>query len=257
MTFRYSTGLRNAIAGPLGFAGALMKGSINVYTGTQPASSDAAVTGTLLGTITDASLALTQETQASGTITLATGAAGSVSSVTVGTFNIIPGFTVPFNTSLAQTASDLADVINRVGIYTASAAGAVVTIKPRPGTGADHNGYVVSSTLTTLTATYTNMGSGVSAVNGLYFALNAAGYVEKPVGRVWSFVGITSGTAGWFRFVGSVNDSGAPVAAAPYYIRLDGSIATSGGDMGLSNIAVITGQPNTVDRFKMTQPANV
>lgn len=255
MTFRYSTGVRNAIAGPLGFAGALMKGSINVYTGAQPASADAAISGTLLGIITDASLALTQETQANGTITLA-GASGSISAVTVGTFDIIPGFDVLFNTSLTQTASDLADTINRVGIYTASSAGAVVTIKPRPGAGADHNGYVVSATLTTMTATYTNMASGVSAVNGLFLSSNVAGYVEKPLGRVWSFFGIANGTAGWFRFIGSVNDSGAAVAAAPYYFRLDGSIATSGGDMGLSNISVIVGQPNTVDRFKMTQPAN-
>lgn len=256
MTFRYSTGLRNAIAGPLGFAGALMRGSIQIYTGAQPVSADGAITGTLLGTVTDASLALTQETQAVGSITLATGAAGSIDTLTVGTFNIIPGFTVPFNTSLTQTASDLADTVNRVGIYTATSSGLVVTLKPRPGVGAAHNGYVVSATFTTITASYSNMASGVSAVNGLYFALNPAGYVEKPTTKVWSFLGTGAGTAGWFRFIGSINDSGAIVTAAPYFVRLDGSIATSGGDMGLSNISVAVGQPNTVDRFKMTQPAS-
>ena len=52
MTVRLSTGLRNAMAGATGFAGALETGVIYVYTGSQPATADAAVTGTLLGTIT-------------------------------------------------------------------------------------------------------------------------------------------------------------------------------------------------------------
>lgn len=252
MTLRNSTGVRHALLQSGGFTGIFNRGSINIYTGTQPVNADAAVTGTLLGTVTASSLALTKETQAVGTVTLATGAAGSIDTVTVGGFNIIPDGAVAFNTTLTQTAADLADAINRNGAYTATSSGAVVTLKPRPGAGAAHNGYVVTATLTTITASYANMATGAAAVNGLILGVPAAGLIGKPASQVWSFAGIAAGTAGWFRFIGSVNDPGAAISAAPFYARMDGSIATSGGDMGLSNLSVAIGAPNTVDRFNLS-----
>ena len=51
MTTKLSTGLRNAIAGTVGLAGALNSGVIHVYSGPQPATADAKATGTLLGTV--------------------------------------------------------------------------------------------------------------------------------------------------------------------------------------------------------------
>ena len=254
MTVKFSTGLRNAMVGPLGFAGALSNGVIEIRSGPQPVSADAASTGTLLGVVTIGSGAMTNEVQASGSITLS-GAAGSVNTVTVSTLNIIPDGPVPFNTSIAQTATDLAEAINRNGIYTAAASGAVVTIKPRPGAGAAHNGSVVSATLTTLTATYSNMTGGVSAVNALAFASPVAGTASKPPGKIWSFNGIASGVAGYFRFVGSVGDAGAAVSAAPFFVRLDGSVANVGADLNLSNTTVAIGAPNTIDSFSLTMPA--
>lgn len=52
MTVRLSTGLRNALAGPTGFAATFNKGVIHIYSGPQPVSADAAVQGTLLGVVT-------------------------------------------------------------------------------------------------------------------------------------------------------------------------------------------------------------
>lgn len=52
MTTRLSTGLRNAIAGSTGFAGALTAGIIEIYSGPQPLSADNATSGTLLARIT-------------------------------------------------------------------------------------------------------------------------------------------------------------------------------------------------------------
>ena len=40
---------------------------------------------------------------------------------------------------------------------------------------------------------------------------------------------IVTGTAGWFRMIGSESDAGGLITTAPYPIRLDGSIAVSGG----------------------------
>lgn len=255
MSIRFSTGTRNGIAQGLGFGGLFNRGSIKIYTGAQPASGDAAVTGTLLGTVSVSSATVTAETRATGTITLTGGASGSVNTVIVNTFNIIPSGAVNFNTSLSQTASDLCDAINRDGIYTATVSGAIVTISPRAGAGTSHNGYTVSAGLTTITASYANMASGTAPVAGLVWAPPNAGVLAKPSTAVWGFTGVAAGTAGWFRLVASESDPGTLVTAAPYYVRMDGSIAVSGADLNLSNIAIAVSSPNTIDSLSFTVPA--
>lgn len=150
MTVRLSTQLRTNLAGTTGFAATFANGVIDIYSGSQPVSADAAVTGTLLGTVTLNSGAFT------------------------------------------------------------------------PG----------------------------SPTNGLTFAAASAGAVAKS--GVWSFNGIAAGTAGWFRLKGNAGDAGALSTTLP---RLDGSIATSGADMNLSNITIAINAPNTIDTFTWTQPA--
>ena len=150
MTVRLSTQLRNNLAGTTGFSSTFANGIIEIYSGSQPVTADAAVSGTLLGIVT-----------------LNSGA----------------------------------------------------------------------------------FASGV-ATNGLTFAAAANGAVAKS--GVWSFNGIAVGTAGWFRLKGNATDAGAISTVLP---RLDGSIATSGADLNLSNISVAVGAPNTVDTFTFTFPA--
>jgi len=102
---------------------------------------------------------------ATGTVTLTGGASGSVNSVTVDGVTITSG-AVPFNVSLNQTATDLAADINAfvsTPEYTASAAGAVVTITATE-LSATPNGYVVATTLTTITATTANLSGGIDSV---------------------------------------------------------------------------------------------
>lgn len=89
-----------------------------------------------------------------------------------------------------------------------------------------------------------------SPTNGLTFAAASGGSVSKS--GVWSFNGIAVGTAGWFRFKGNAVDAGAASTTLP---RLDGSIAVSGADMNLSNIAITIGAPSTIDSFTYAQPA--
>ena len=257
MTVRLSTGLRSAINGRLGFAGAFAKCSINIYSGSQPATADAAATGTLLGVVTVSSGALTKEVQAAQTITIA-GSAGSIDTVSVGGLNIIPDGAVAFDTSTAITATNLSNAINRNGLFTATVSGSVVTVSPRPGAGATYNGVSFATTVTTLTATVgaATMSGGTSAINALTFDEPSAGSITKPSSAVWGFAGVAAGTAGWFRVVGSIADAGSAISAAPYYARLDGSIATSGADLNLSNIAITVASPNTIDSFSYTTPAS-
>lgn len=256
MTMRLSTGLRNFLAKQGGIDNALRGGRIEIYSGAQPASADAAVTGTLLCTITDNSGARTAEVLATGTITLTGGASGSVNTVTVNSVDVLGG-AVNFNTSLNQTASDVAAQINRNKSnpdYTASASGAVVTISALPGTGADPNGFVVAATVTTITNTATNMAGGVAAANGLKFDVAASGVISKLSTQTWSGVNAATGTAGYFRQYGSVADAGA-LDSAGTTIRLDGAIATSGAEMNLNSTAFASGATTTLAGWSMTVPA--
>lgn len=150
MTVRLSTQLRTNLAGTTGFAATFANGVIDIYSGTQPATADSAVTGTLLGRVT----------------------------------------------------------LNS-GAFTAG-----------------------------------------TATNGLTFAAAAAGAVSKS--GVWSFNGVAAGTAGWFRLKGNAPDNDGVSTTLP---RVDGSIATSGADMGLTNIVIAISAPNTIDSFVYTQPA--
>ena len=86
MTIRLSTQLRNNLAGATGFAATFANGYIEVYSGTQPATADAAVTGTLLGTITLASGAFTPGVATNG-LTFAAAAGGAVSKSGVWSMN--------------------------------------------------------------------------------------------------------------------------------------------------------------------------
>lgn len=83
MTVRLSTSLRTALA--QAFAATFEKGVIEIYTGSQPVSSDAAPTGTLLGTMTQASGAFTPGSPTNG-LTFAAAANGAVSKSGVWSF---------------------------------------------------------------------------------------------------------------------------------------------------------------------------
>lgn len=256
MTMRLSTGIRNYLNKYGSIANALRNGKIEIYSGAQPATADAAATGTLLCTITANSAARTAEVLATGTVTLTGGASGSVDTITVNSVNILNA-SVPFNTSLTQTAEDVAAQINRSTSnpdYMATSSGAVVTISALPGTGTAPNGFTVASTVTTITKTDVNMSGGVAAVNGLEFDLAASGAMNKHPTQVWSGVNAASGTAGWFRQYGSVADSGG--AASTYNeLRIDGAIATSGAEMNFNSTAFASGATTTLPGWTLTVPA--
>lgn len=86
MTVRLSTGLATLLCGTSGFAEVFEKGIIEIRTGAQPATADAAATGTLLGTVTLASGAFTPGEPTNG-LTFAAPANGAVSKTGTWSFN--------------------------------------------------------------------------------------------------------------------------------------------------------------------------
>jgi hypothetical protein len=156
------------------------------------------VTGLYVPLLASAAL-VAAEVKATGNITLTGGAAGSINTAVVGGIALIAA-PVPFNASLNQTATDLATAINaRTSVhgYTANAAGAVVTITAPTGSGATVNGYVVTATLTTITATFGNMAAGASGTTvlrlypGLVAAANLVANDVLP--RSWRLRAVHSG----------------------------------------------------------------
>lgn len=257
MAFRLSTGLRNFMLQRGSFRDALYNGEIKIYSGTQPSSADAAPTGTHLCTITASSLARTAEVLATGSVTLNSGASGSVDSITVDGVGIMDN-AVPFNGTLDQTAVDVAAEINKSKSspeYRASASGAVITIEALPGAGASANGFVVASTVTTLTKTDANMAGGVDATNGLRLGDAGGGTLVKDSAQNWTGIAVATGTAGWFRMVGSVSDSEL-LDGAETELRIDGAIATSGGELGVSSTSIVSGATQTVSSFAVNIPAS-
>ena len=191
-------------------------------------------------------------TAAYGSITLATGAAGSVNSVTVNGVTITSG-SVAFNTSLSQTATDLASNINAYTSspnYTAVANGATVTITASTA-GSAPNGFVVTASLTTITATYVNMNYGsdgldASALNQWMFQYmyDSSGSSNSIIAHVAPNLACTCNDEGGQIFIGdnlgtaalteitlpaSGNATGGIVVLHPYlfYYGSDGVIGHS------------------------------
>lgn len=259
MTLRISAGARNYALHAGSLKNVYQGGKLKIYTGTQPATAEAAPTGTLLVTVTAASGAHTQEVRATGTITLS-GSSGSVTACTANALAII-GAAVPFNTSLAITAADLAAAINDYNSepkWSATSSGAVVTVIAPLGMGAAANGMVLDSTCTTLVGTDVNIGStvaGVTAVNGLNFGAPSAGVMPKLSTQTWSGVAANSGTAGWFRFESAVTDSGA-LDSTESQFRMDGAISTSGAQLNMSSTTVTALATQTITSFPVTFPTS-
>lgn len=104
----------------------------------------------------------------------------------------------------------------------------------------------------TLLATVTNNGDtwvAGSSAGGLTFAQYGA-FVGIGAGQVWKMVVSATGTAGWFRLVGSATDARTLSYNLP---RLDGSIAASGAaEITLATAALSAGQSITVQQFLYT-----
>lgn len=256
MAWRPSKALRNFMMEGGSLKHALSNCFIKLYTGSQPANAEAAPTGTLLCTYSNASGAITREVQSVGTVDLTGGASGSVDTITVNSISILPA-PVPFNGSLAQTAQDVCDAINNnpknylFQCFVTSTD--VINIRAKPGLGALPNGWVVASTVTTITKTDANMAGGVDAVNGLQWGDAADGVLSKLSTQTWSGVAGASGTAGWFRIEAAVSDPGT-LDSSEAIIRVDGAVATSGAELNMSPTSIAASATQTISSFTVTLP---
>ena len=90
-----------------------------------------------------------------------------------------------------------------------------------------------------------------SPTNGLNWGAAAGGAIGKNADN-WRLAGATAGTAGWFRLMGNAADNGLASTTLP---RIDGAVATSGGELNLSSLTVAVGSITTIDTFNYGIPA--
>lgn len=220
---------------------------------------------------------MTAEVAPLGVITLSGGttAGDNVTQVTLDGVALLPA-TVLWDTSLTQTAADLALAINRSPqnlLVIASSAGAVLTLTGKPGIGATMNAKTLATSIAgsmVATVTSTSFGSGtgggtagVTCINGLLFDSNAPigaagateGTLTKLSTQTWSgtVTGAGTQTAGWFRMCQSSDPQTQDNLAI--YRRLDGAIATSGSQLNFSSTSLTNGAVQTVSTFSIQVPA--
>lgn len=97
------------------------------------------------------------------------------------------------------------------------------------------------------------MVSGVTT-NGITLDNPAGGAVGKPGASVWSGKNLATGTAGWFRWYPNDFDSHMGAASNGNKIRLDGNVATSGGQCNLSSVALKVDITTTIDNVNLFLP---
>lgn len=93
-------------------------------------------------------------------------------------------------------------------------------------------------------------GDGVS--DGLNLAATAAdGFIEKLGSETWGGTVLATGTATWFRHVGSA-DTGALSTTQP---RLQGTVARAGAELNLSDVDLVAAAPQAVNYYTLQLPS--
>lgn len=207
MPARFSDGLRNKMMAPTGdggnsFAELMNGGVINIYSGSQPATANAAETGDLI---------------------LQIGCEGNGSSVTSG--------------SLATGTIYMIKSLGDSSDFTSS--------------GASENtvGLIFVGD-DSVEPTWD--GAELIEGPGVNFELSATtGRVSKPSDDEWKGTCLITGTAGWFRIYDSSFTTGEDSAA----VRMDGSVATFGGQMQMVSTSLSAASVQTLQEFNVTLPA--
>ena len=250
MALRLSTGLRNKLNAGGSLKKSLHDGVIRIYTGSQPAAADDAVTGTLLASITLVSGALTEGTESTpqrDTATFTYGSNGDIYKLVVN--GNIYSYTTIAGDDAPKTAEALAKLVDKDNDVVVGRNSNVIYVSAKhPGVT-----YTLANTGTTTPGNLVLANTQANVrLNGLQFGAVTAGVLTKEAG-VWSGVAVATGTAGWFRFQGvGIDDD----TLSTVFVRLDGNIATSGANMNMSSTSITSGATQTVDTFSVTEPAS-
>ena len=245
MALKFSTGLRNYLLSTGSLRKAFEDGVIKIYTGSAPATADLAPTGTLLCSVTIGSGTVSTDETNEGKITVFT-VTGANTSTTVTLAGV--GYNVNSANATLTTAAlaiMLAQKINKLSpdcIAVASGTGATLNVMSRI------EGVTFTSAATLNTSLSDNI--AITREQTLQFAVAANGAIAKAA-EIWSGTNADTGTAGYFRMITS-GDLGTNNATD---LRFQGSCNTSGAELNMSNVSLVSGATTTIDTFAITLPS--
>jgi hypothetical protein len=101
----------------------------------------------------------------------------------------------------------------------------------------------------TLLATISNNAAGT----GIHFenAAPSSGVMVKESTETWKGTVLADGVAGYYR-MRRTTDAGTSLSTTER--RIDGAIATTGADLNLTQLSLVTGAPITISSFSITVP---
>lgn len=245
MAWRYSTGLVNARGAHKSLKEALHGYVIRMYSGTQPATADAAVTS---GSVLLATMTLNGDTFDGTASTRQVDKIVVGSSTEAHTFNVsVDGgttytYTAGAGSSTTIVATALAAAIDASDIVSAVSSGADVIVRARFGGVA----FTLADETSTGTVTLSTLVAN-ARTNGLNWGAVADGVLSKEAG-VWEGDAVADGQLNWFRICRYADAGGLSTSE----IRADGFISTTSGEMILTSITTSTGVPVRLDTATIT-----
>jgi hypothetical protein len=96
-----------------------------------------------------------------------------------------------------------------------------------------------------------SIGSDAGDTHCHFLAAAVSGVLSKAA-DIWSGIAGATGTASYFRLV--VNTDTGVLSTTE--IRLQGTVGTSGADINMSTVSIISGATQTIDTWDLTMPAN-
>jgi hypothetical protein len=274
MSLIISAAAQNAIASGMSAQEAFANGTLEIYSGAQPTNADTAPNGTLLVTFTLDGATFTAPIQCIADVALV-GTGGTLDDIAIGGLSATTGFDLlgPAIANPGTAAGLVALAVTQINARSnpfrivASASGDNILLSAPKMRGDEFNSLEVFAAATTTTVNVNASGAGatsseglglgtpsqagVAAANGLNFLKAVAGVMNKE-STTWKGDAGNTGTAAWFRFIAGGHTS---AGASTDDIRMDGTTATSGGDMTLTSTAIASGATQTINTFTLTVPS--
>ncbi len=97
-----------------------------------------------------------------------------------------------------------------------------------------------------------SIGSDDADTHCHFEAAAVSGVLSKVSGDVWSGVASATGTATYFRLQLPADGGGLSTSA----LRMQGTIGTSGADLNMSSVSIVSAATQTIDTFDLTMPAS-
>ena len=249
MPLRFSSGGVDALQEDGCLKEIFYDGIIDIYSGSQPASADDAVTGTHLARITLAGGAFTagiESTRRMDKATITYGIDGDDYVLVInGTAYSYTSVNGDDNDAVALALAALVDASPVVEAY---AAANIIYTRAIYG-GVD---YTITNVGTTTGGN--NVVAAVIAnarINGLQWGDSVLGVLSKEAG-VWEGVNLADGTAGYFRFKANPVDDDSESTSL---VRMDGNVSTSNAPLIIAgSINLVKDATTTVQAAAITRP---